>query len=321
MYNMKQPDLSTNQTKGMLVLPIIKKSLLKKWNYIFAFCLAMVLSSSMFAVDLRVIGITGTYEAANGIYHLQPESANVNGKSCWVDESGNYNIHYALYQGTYPYWYIDNDYDDELGLFYGDPVASPLDVISWTVDQATGPVSVSVYSTVPDINIMGNGITIALNDNTPSFSDHTKFTATNVSGETSIRTYTIYNTGTVDALTIGTITIGGPDASDFTITTAPASTVNQSGSTTLTITFNPSSSGEKIATVSIVNNDSDENPYGFAISGYGYTPKNLVVSGITSPSAANGTYTHLGVVNDYQYWKNSTADYYIYYSPTLHVGC
>jgi|WetSurMetagenome_2_1015567.scaffolds.fasta_scaffold16986_2 hypothetical protein len=311
-------DLSSCRNRNMQVSIPIKLFFMKKIKILMVLGL-ILLSSSLFAVSIQVGGIVSPNEAANGIYHLQADTKN--GKSYWVHESGNYNIHYALwFDGTtnyYPYWYIDNDYEDQLGLFYGDPETSPLDVTVWTVDQATGPVSVTAYSTVPEINIMGNGTTVASGDNTPSFSDYTKFAATNVSGVISTRTYTINNTGTVDALTIGAITIGGPDASDFTVTTAPTSTVNQSGSTTLTITFNPSSSGEKTATVSIVNNDSDENPYGFAISGYGYTPKNLVVSGITSPSAVNGTYTHQGVINDYQYWKNSTADYYIYYSPTF----
>jgi uncharacterized repeat protein (TIGR02543 family) len=318
LHEREHHDLSSCRNRNMQVSNPFKLFFMKKIKILMVLGL-LLLSSSLFAVSIQVGGIASPNEAANGIYHLQADTKN--GKSYWVHESGNYNIHYALWSdGTsnyYPYWYIDNDYEDQLALFYGDPETSPLDVSLWTVDQATGPVSVTAYSTVPEINIMGNGVTIASGDDTPSFSDYTKFTATNVSGETSTRTYTINNTGTIDALTIGTITVGGPDASDFTVTTAPASTVNQSGSTTLTITFNPSSSGEKTATVSIVNNDSDENPYGFAISGYGYTPKNLVVSGITSPSEANGTYTHQGVINDYQYWKNNTADYYIYYSPTF----
>ena len=315
---MKQIEFSSRQYKSILALLPNKKTILKKWNYILAFCLAMVFSSSIFAADLQVT-ITGDYAAASGIYHLQ--SGTKNGYSYWVHSGGVYNIHYALYTdgtNTWTYWYIDNDYDDEVGLFYSnnsETPNTPLLVTSWHYDIATtGTATVAEYSTVPEINLMGNGVSITSGGNTPSFSDYTKFASTDVSGATSTRTYTIQNTGTVDALSVGAITIGGSNGSDFTVAASPASTVGQSSSTTFTITFNPSASGERTATVSIPNNDPNENPYTFTISGYGYTPKNLVVSGISFPSEANGTYTHQGVSGDFQYWKHSALDYYIYYS-------
>lgn len=93
---------------------------------------------------------------------------------------------------------------------------------------------------------------------------------TNALPGTVVRTFTITNTG-VDPLTISGVTITGPNASDFSVTTPPASTVAPSGSTTFQITFNPSTDGVKDATVEIANDDSDENPYTFAIRGTGIT--------------------------------------------------
>jgi len=93
---------------------------------------------------------------------------------------------------------------------------------------------------------------------------------TNALPGTVVRTFTITNTG-VDPLTISGVTITGPNASDFSVTASPASTVPASGSTTFQITFNPSSDGVKNATVEIANDDSDENPYTFAIRGTGIT--------------------------------------------------
>jgi hypothetical protein len=93
---------------------------------------------------------------------------------------------------------------------------------------------------------------------------------TNALPGTVVRTFTITNTG-VDPLTISGVTITGPNASDFSVTASPASTVPVSGSTTFQITFNPSSDGVKNATVQIANDDSDENPYTFAIRGTGIT--------------------------------------------------
>ncbi|MEJ2628375.1 MAG: hypothetical protein P8078_07460, partial [bacterium] len=60
------------------------------------------------------------------------------------------------------------------------------------------------------------------------------------------------------------------------------------------------------------NNDSDENPYTFDIRGYGATNKNLIVSGITNPAAANGTYINQGLTFNFEYWKHESLTYYIY---------
>ncbi len=39
---------------------------------------------------------------------------------------------------------------------------------------------------------------------------------------------------------------------------------------------------------------------------------NLVVNGITSPPAANGTYLSNGTLYGHDSWKHNTANYYIY---------
>lgn len=288
----------------------------KKRNLIILFLLLISFSSSLFAIDLVVNGITGTYAAANGTYHLQADTKN--GKSYWVHESGNYNIHYVNYTADgvnyYPYWYIDNDYDDANGLYYssdGTTPASPLLVIGWSYDLSTeGTVTVAEYSTAPEINLMANGISIPSGATTPSYTDYTNFGTAITGGGTATRTFTIQNTG-AQALSIGAISFSGSNASDFSITTSPASSVAASGSTTFTVTFNPSAIGNRTATISIGNNDSDENPYTFAISGYGFTAKNLVVSGSTTPSDAIGTYVYAGIKNNFPYWKHSTLDYYL----------
>ncbi len=59
------------------------------------------------------------------------------------------------------------------------------------------------------------------------------------------------------------------NAADFTVTTAPSSPIAVGGSTTFVVTFNPSINGIKDANISIVNNDSNENPYNFPLQGTG----------------------------------------------------
>jgi hypothetical protein len=122
--------------------------------------------------------------------------------------------------------------------------------------------------TAPDINLTGNGTSITDGDTTPSTTDHTDFGSQLVSSGTVVRTFTIQNTGAA-ALNVSGITAGG----DFTVggITLPAS-VPAAGSTTFTVTFDPSAVGTRTATVSIANDDADETPYTFAIQGMGTAP-------------------------------------------------
>ncbi|WP_395043269.1 choice-of-anchor D domain-containing protein, partial [Flavobacterium sp.] len=145
-----------------------------------------------------------------------------------------------------------------------------------------------------EINIQGNTITIIDGDTTPSITDWTDFGSSNI-GTAITKTFTIQNTGTAD-LTIGTITFSGTNAAEFTITSAPIATILAGGNTTFTVSFNPSSLGLRTATISIVNNDSNENPYNFSIQGTGNSPEiNLlgnsisIVDGDTSPTTLDWT--------------------------------
>jgi hypothetical protein len=121
---------------------------------------------------------------------------------------------------------------------------------------------------LPEIDIKGNVTTIVDGDATPSNSDWTDFGSTQILSTPIIKTFTIQNTGNA-SLTIGTISITGLNASDFSVSTTPSTTVAVGASTTIAIQFNPSSLGTKTATVTIANNDSDENPYDFSIQGIG----------------------------------------------------
>lgn len=126
----------------------------------------------------------------------------------------------------------------------------------------------SCASPAPEINIRGNGVNIVSGDVTPVTTDFTDFGSTPVGGATITRSFTVQNTGTA-TLTLGTLSITGANAGDFSVATAPAASVAAGGSTTFSIAFNPSAVGTRNAGISLVNNDSDENPYTFAIRGTG----------------------------------------------------
>ena len=91
-------------------------------------------------------------------------------------------------------------------------------------------------------------------------------------GGGSQRMFTIRNIGTAQ-LTNVAVTITGPDASNFTVVSTPASSVpGFDGTTTFVVTFTPSGDGDKSATLHILSNDSDESPFNITVRGTGVTP-------------------------------------------------
>ena len=166
--------------------------------------------------------------------------------------------------------------------------------------QGTGTGTVPI---VPEMDVRGNGLSIADGDATPSAADHTDFGSADVTSGTVTRTFTIGNTGTDTLSLTGSspyVVIGGTHDADFSLTIAPGSPISASGgSTTFEITFDPSGSGTRSATISIANDDSDEDPYDFAIQGNGTQPGEpemdvqgnaaSIADGDITPSAADHT--------------------------------
>ncbi|MEK7413387.1 MAG: choice-of-anchor D domain-containing protein, partial [Planctomycetota bacterium] len=150
----------------------------------------------------------------------------------------------------------------------------------------------------PEINIKGNGVSIADDNTTPSAADDTHFGNALITGGTVSHTFTIENTGTASLNLSGSpkVSIGGANPTDFTVTLQPGSPVGIGGTATFTLEFNPSATGLRSAEVSIANDDFYENPYNFSIQGNGVTPEiNLqgngtdIASGDASPSLADDT--------------------------------
>jgi hypothetical protein len=139
-----------------------------------------------------------------------------------------------------------------------------------------------LFEPVPEINIQGNNTDISDGDDKPSTDDHTDFGSAELTAGSVTRTFTIKNSGTyklkVPGLTL--VTISGTNAGDFSVKTQPSSPVAAAGSATFDIEFNPSSTGDRTAVISIANSDADENPYDFYIQGKGTAV--LTVSGITA---------------------------------------
>jgi hypothetical protein len=86
------------------------------------------------------------------------------------------------------------------------------------------------------------------------------------------RTFRILNHAPV-LLNVGAPSMGGTDAEDFTFSSLPDTAVWPWSPVGFGISFDPSAAGVRTATVSIPSNDSDENPFTFAIQGTGLVPE------------------------------------------------
>jgi len=138
--------------------------------------------------------------------------------------------------------------------------------------SATGAADQFTYTSAPEINIQGNGVTITDGDTVPSETDDTDFGSRSVASGSTTKTFTIQNTGTAALSLTGAapyVALSGAHADDFSVTTAPSASIAAGGSTTFDITFDPSWTGTRSAEVSIANDDSNENPYNFNIEGTG----------------------------------------------------
>lgn len=123
-----------------------------------------------------------------------------------------------------------------------------------------------------EIDIRGNGTTISDGDSSPSSCDHTDFGSAEEGSGTLVRTFTIDNLGDSELTLTGgvpLVSLSGAAAGDYSVTQDPAGTVAAGGSTSFQVTFAPTAAGTRSAVVSIANDDSDENPYDFAILGTG----------------------------------------------------
>jgi len=150
----------------------------------------------------------------------------------------------------------------------------------------------------PEINVQGNSATIVDGDVAPTATDHSDFGSQSICSGNIVRTFTIQNTGNANlTIAAGAINVTGTHAADYSIggITLPA-TIAAAGSTTFTVSFDPSAPGIRSATINLANNDCDESIYDFAIQGTGIDAEiNIqgnatnISDGQTTPLSSNHT--------------------------------
>jgi uncharacterized repeat protein (TIGR02543 family) len=141
-------------------------------------------------------------------------------------------------------------------------ITSSNNTISFTMNNHRTVTADFIVTTEPEIRVTQGGIEI-LSGNSFEFGNV-------VNGSTLNKTFTIINDGTADLTLNGSpiITKSGTNSDQFGIVQQPGlSTLIPGNSTTFILSFSPTSLGQKTASISIDNNDSDENPYIITLSG------------------------------------------------------
>jgi LPXTG-site transpeptidase (sortase) family protein len=163
-----------------------------------------------------------------------------------------------------------------------DPSAQTVETATVTINNTDGdenPFAIDIQGTgtgpAPEMDVLGNGISIPAGDTSPKEEDDSDFGGVFLDGRFVTHIFTIENTGSVDLnLTDDPrVTIDGPDAVDFTLDVDANTPIPFGGGQTgFAITFVPGGEGLRQATISIANDDADEDPYIFSIQGTGVVP-------------------------------------------------
>ena len=169
----------------------------------------------------------------------------------------------------------------------------------------TAAITVVGVPGTPEMDVSGNNVAIADDDTTPQTGDNTDFGSVTANSVSVSRTFTIANSGTAPLTLSGTprVQITGANASDFTVSVQPSSSVTAGSTTTFQVTFSPTATGVRSATISIANDDGNENPYNFSIQGTGTTApafEQIIDDGATVGYFQTGTWNTTNDASGYQ---------------------
>ena len=115
--------------------------------------------------------------------------------------------------------------------------------------QKTYTFNIQGTGVTPELNVVGNSLTINHADSTPTDSDFTQFDPTKVDNDTSTQNYTLENQGS-GTLAVNNIFVSGTDQNDFTVNSqSVGATIAAGGSAPFSETFNPLSKGVKTAVI------------------------------------------------------------------------
>ena len=151
----------------------------------------------------------------------------------------------------------------------------------WRGHTANGyyTVELPLRTSPAEMEVQGFNQAIADGDTTPSLADLTDFGGVNVTPAGPgdgfvIRTFVVRNRGGQPLQLTGSprVQVVGPHAPDFSVEYQPASTLTSQTLTVFQVKFDPRAGGLRTATVRVNSSDGNENPYDFAIQGFGDVP-------------------------------------------------
>ncbi|KAA0993473.1 choice-of-anchor D domain-containing protein [Dyadobacter aurulentus] len=163
---------------------------------------------------------------------------------------------------TAPNTFVPGDLPDEVITLYAKIKLSGAECIQMVPFQHNTP--------EPEILIKGNNEIIPNGDTSPRTADYTDFGGQFFDAGHIMRTFTIENAGSADLMLDGPpyATINGDP--DFAITVQPNNfSVSPGGNRTFEVRFDPTTLGDKTATITINSNDVINGSYTFTIKGTG----------------------------------------------------
>lgn len=154
--------------------------------------------------------------------------------------------------------------------------------------SASVSISDNASGSPQQVSLSGTGVTpgVTLNPNSLTFATQTLNTAS------AAQTLTLTESGT-GTLTISSITITGTNAGDFSETNTCGATVAAGANCTIGVTFKPTTSGSRRASVSVADN-AGGSPQTIALTGTGGSPDFVIVNNPASITVTAGnpaTYT------------------------------
>jgi len=189
-----------------------------------------------------------------------------------------------------------------------------------TNDTENSPYSFDIRGNVNpgQIRVTGNNITIQDEDVTPASNDLTLFASRTVGTNIQNSLY-VRNTGTGLLVLSGTprVTITGPGAAHFTVTSQPVATLSPNGSSLLRIRFAPLSAGYHEATVHILSNDPNVPEHNFTIAGTGIGTALVANEGNPAVLTTSEIGTDQTIDSEIRAVENKTLELTVYPNPTV----
>lgn len=139
--------------------------------------------------------------------------------------------------------------------------------------SGTGSYRLDINGTVaslPEMRIEGaGGQRIDNGSSNPSTTDGTRFSNVTERGESTAASFVVRNAGTGELQLTGIpiVALSGSGSSQFRVSAVPASRIASGAASTLRLEFAPTAEGTHTATITIRSNDSQSDPFSFAVAG------------------------------------------------------